>query len=65
MCSKTIENVPNNAPFRPFCSPSCKLADLSNWLNESYVISRPLTAEDALDEGSLHPDERLRTDELN
>lgn len=64
MCSKVIENAPDDTPFRPFCSPSCKLADLGNWMNESYRISRPLTAEDALDEGAS-PDAYGLPDELN
>jgi hypothetical protein len=34
-------------------------------MNETYRISRPLTAEDALDEGSDRPEERQRSDELN
>jgi uncharacterized protein len=25
-------------PAHPFCSPRCKLADLSNWLNERYSL---------------------------
>jgi endogenous inhibitor of DNA gyrase (YacG/DUF329 family) len=65
MCSKVVENAAPEAPFRPFCSPNCKLADLGNWMNETYRISRPLTAEDAFDEGSENPDDLMRRDELN
>lgn len=65
MCSKVVENAPNDTPFRPFCSPSCKLADLGNWMNETYRISRPLNALEANSDGSEPSDERLRPDELN
>ena len=27
---------------RPFCTPRCQMVDLGRWLNEDYVISRPL-----------------------
>lgn len=26
-------------PHKPFCSPRCKLIDLSTWADEGYVIS--------------------------
>lgn len=34
----------------PFCSPRCKMIDLGRWLDERYVISRPLEQRD-LEEG--------------
>jgi endogenous inhibitor of DNA gyrase (YacG/DUF329 family) len=43
-CKKVIENAPADFPPRPFCSPSCKLADLHNWLSERYVISQPIAS---------------------
>jgi endogenous inhibitor of DNA gyrase (YacG/DUF329 family) len=42
MCKKLIENAPDDFAPRPFCSPRCKLADLHQWLSESYRISSPL-----------------------
>jgi endogenous inhibitor of DNA gyrase (YacG/DUF329 family) len=39
LCKRVLENVPEDFPPRPFCSPRCKLADLGNWLGESYRIS--------------------------
>ncbi len=30
----------------PFCSPRCRQVDLGRWLNESYVISRPIEQSD-------------------
>jgi len=42
LCKKLIENAPEDYAPRPFCSARCKLADLHNWLNESYRITSPL-----------------------
>jgi uncharacterized protein len=41
-CRKELKDVPADFAPRPFCSPRCKLADLSNWLNGSYRFSEPL-----------------------
>lgn len=41
--------VPDNWPHRPFCSDRCKMADLSRWLDEDYVISRPVSMHDLED----------------
>ncbi len=53
----------------PFCSPRCKLVDLSRWLSESYAIpATPTEADlDGLLEGELdpegsHPSRPLRRD---
>lgn len=46
LCGKVIEGAPETLPCRPFCSPTCKLADLHNWMNEAYRIPRPITEED-------------------
>jgi endogenous inhibitor of DNA gyrase (YacG/DUF329 family) len=46
MCKRVVEDAPPNFPARPFCSPRCKLADLNNWLSESYRISSPLAVSD-------------------
>ncbi|MEN9578383.1 MAG: gyrase inhibitor YacG [Pseudomonadota bacterium] len=42
MCKKQLENAPDDFAPRPFCSPRCKLADLGNWLGETYRVSTPL-----------------------
>ena len=49
-CKTVLQEVPKDYPARPFCSMRCKLADLHNWLNESYRLPRPLTDDDAVDE---------------
>lgn len=49
ICSRIIEDAPDDFGPRPFCSMRCKLVDLDNWLNEAYRLSRPLTVEE-LDE---------------
>lgn len=46
MCRKVLPDVPDDFEPRPFCSPRCKLADLDNWLSESYRIPRPLEEQD-------------------
>jgi endogenous inhibitor of DNA gyrase (YacG/DUF329 family) len=51
MCAKVVENAPDNLPCRPFCSPSCKLADLHNWMSETYRVPSSAT-EDDLDQES-------------
>lgn len=42
ICKTVLEDVPDDFPPRPFCSPRCKLLDLGNWLNESYRVSEPI-----------------------
>ena len=46
LCKRVVENAPADFEPRPFCSPRCKLADLHNWLTESYRISSPLGVSD-------------------
>lgn len=46
MCKKVLEDAPSDHEARPFCSMRCKLADLANWLNESYRIPRPISEQD-------------------
>lgn len=54
LCKKVLEAVPDDYEARPFCSMRCKLADLGNWMNETYRISRPLTDADVDDEFPLN-----------
>jgi endogenous inhibitor of DNA gyrase (YacG/DUF329 family) len=46
ICEKsfTVEKR-EDAPFRPFCSQRCKMVDLGRWLDGTYTVSGPLTAE--------------------
>lgn len=44
-CKKKI-SVSNKSEYRPFCSEKCKLIDFGTWVNEEYIISRPLKSED-------------------
>lgn len=46
LCKKQLADVPADFPARPFCSMRCKLADLGNWMDERYCISRPLSEEE-------------------
>lgn len=46
ICHKKLEGVPDDFPFRPFCSQRCKTIDLGNWFGEAYRISRPIAADD-------------------
>lgn len=43
----------SRSPHRPFCSARCKLADLDNWMNGRYRISRPMSEQD-LDESLIN-----------
>lgn len=36
-------------PTRPFCSERCRMADLGKWLDGDFVISRPMTLDEALE----------------
>lgn len=38
-CGKTAERAPE--AVLPFCSPTCKLADLGRWLDGSYRVPGP------------------------
>jgi endogenous inhibitor of DNA gyrase (YacG/DUF329 family) len=37
---------PAEPQYRPFCSRRCADIDLAKWLNGSYTIPAPVTAED-------------------
>jgi endogenous inhibitor of DNA gyrase (YacG/DUF329 family) len=52
ICKTVIEDAAEDLPTRPFCSQRCKLADLHNWLNETYRISSSLRPGD-LDDDEL------------
>lgn len=47
-CHKQMD-VADDYPSRPFCSDRCKMADLGKWLDGDYVLSRPMTVEEALE----------------
>jgi hypothetical protein len=49
-CSRVFEEPAEPSPFRPFCSPRCRAADLGKWLDGGYRITAPLSEED-LDQG--------------
>jgi len=46
ICKTVLDEVPDDYPFRPFCSSRCKTIDLGNWLDEKYRISRPLSPDE-------------------
>jgi uncharacterized protein len=49
LCRKKVSVLnPQDAPFRPFCSHRCKMADLGRWLDGTYAISEPVNPDDAL-----------------
>ena len=46
ICKGPREPAEHN-PTYPFCGPRCKLADLGNWMNESYSLeAEPAGPED-------------------
>jgi hypothetical protein len=56
-CKRSIPPEAASAPFRPFCSQRCKMADLGSWLDGAFRISRSISEED-LDQGvALDQDE--------
>jgi len=48
-CGKEIELQSNQ--WRPFCSKSCKILDLWNWVNEAYSIKIDETEENLNQKG--------------
>ena len=48
-CPTCAAPVRVGAEDYPFCGQRCRMADLGRWLRGDYVISRPLTPEDAED----------------
>jgi endogenous inhibitor of DNA gyrase (YacG/DUF329 family) len=53
MCAKVIENAPDQLACRPFCSPTCKLADLNNWMSDVYRIPTAMSEDDADQESGV------------
>lgn len=52
-CRREIEAPGLEAvSYAPFCSKRCKMADLYNWLDERYTVSRPVDEAD-IDEAGL------------
>ena len=47
MCGKTFtfRRIHDHAPY-PFCGERCQQAELGDWLDGRYVISRPLSEDD-------------------
>lgn len=50
MCGKAVERAPEEV--LPFCSPTCKLADLGRWLDGSYRVAGPPLELDVSAEGA-------------
>jgi endogenous inhibitor of DNA gyrase (YacG/DUF329 family) len=46
ICRKELQDVPDDYPYRPFCSQRCKTIDLGNWLGEAYKVTRPIAVDD-------------------
>ena len=49
-CKRAVPIEVTSAPFRPFCSQRCQMADLGSWLDGAFRISRSISEED-LDQG--------------
>jgi uncharacterized protein len=52
ICKRVLANAPDDYDPRPFCSASCKMVDLGNWLSDAYRI--PASG----DESETEADER-------
>jgi len=43
-CGRSVSVRPDkDAPYYPFCSKRCRMAELANWFDETYRFSHPLT----------------------
>ncbi|HJX66709.1 MAG TPA: DNA gyrase inhibitor YacG [Polyangia bacterium] len=49
-CKRAVPLETASAPYRPFCSQRCKMADLGSWLDGAFRISRSI-GEEELDQG--------------
>ncbi len=45
-CPSCKGPVAKGAEHRPFCSDRCRLVDLGRWMNEDFVVTRPLREDD-------------------
>jgi tRNA threonylcarbamoyladenosine biosynthesis protein TsaE len=48
-CPSCSKAVAIDDPQHPFCSDRCRLADLGNWFNGGYAISRDIEEDDLVD----------------
>ena len=50
---------PEHKRWWPFCCERCKMAELGRWLDDGYVISRPIdeVADDAATTDGIPPEE--------
>lgn len=55
ICKKVLVDAPDDHGPRPFCSSSCKMIDLSNWLSETYRIPVSSKEDGAFDDDSGLP----------
>jgi len=49
-CPTCEKPVRGTEPTFPFCSKRCRMADLNRWFDERYRVSRPITADDELED---------------
>ena len=56
-CPICKKEVAPSGEWMPFCSERCKLIDLGNWASEKYVISTPISPQDAEEERTQAPDD--------
>ncbi|MEM1444676.1 MAG: DNA gyrase inhibitor YacG [Planctomycetota bacterium] len=45
-CPVCKAEVASGATSFPFCSPRCRKIDLGRWMDERYVVSRPIEQAD-------------------
>jgi endogenous inhibitor of DNA gyrase (YacG/DUF329 family) len=45
-CGRALDEGAAAAPFRPFCSERCRMADLGGWLDGAYRIASSVPDED-------------------
>lgn len=47
-CPSCRQPTPGDAEHAPFCSMRCRMADLGQWFDGQYVISRDIRMDDEL-----------------
>jgi endogenous inhibitor of DNA gyrase (YacG/DUF329 family) len=52
-CGGPSRYAPDN-PYRPFCSPRCKLAELGAWANEEFRVDVSEDPPAPPEDGALH-----------
>ena len=49
-CPTCNKEIPQENPYRPFCSERCKLVDLGKWVSEEYRVPGSTVSKESTDD---------------